>query len=117
MTATATQVMPTSGRLGGPIEKLLVECSLTVFIVLAHFASDISKNQLSTMVSARSAGVLAAAYTAATLVSVIINFFSNSLHIENFLEFVVFQIFGNSSQEGFGPEKIFFSTSEPNELI
>ncbi|XP_043284211.1 neurogenic protein big brain [Venturia canescens] len=69
VSATATQVMPTSGRLGGPIEKLLVETALSVFIVLAHLASDLSRNHLPAMVSAKPAGVLAAAYTAATLVS------------------------------------------------
>lgn len=68
-TPSNTQTLSSIGRLGGPIERLLVELTLSVLIVLAHFTSESSK-ALSTSISSKPAGVLAAAYTAATLVSV-----------------------------------------------
>ncbi|XP_043529348.1 neurogenic protein big brain isoform X2 [Frieseomelitta varia] len=67
-TPSNTQTLSSIGRLGGPIERLLVELTLSVLIVLAHFTSESSK-ALSTSISSKPAGVLAAAYTAATLVS------------------------------------------------
>ena len=67
-----TQTSP--GRFGGSIETLLVEMSLSAFVVLAHLSADSSKN-LPAGMTAKPAGVLAAAYTAATLVSVILQLF------------------------------------------
>lgn len=64
-----TQTLTFPGRLAGPIERLLVEITLSVFIVLAHFAVD-SPRPLSSMTSSKASAVLAAAYTAATLVFV-----------------------------------------------
>lgn len=46
-----------------------MELALSVLIVLAHFAAD-SPRTLPTAISSKAPGVLAAAYTAATLVSV-----------------------------------------------
>ncbi|XP_014480318.1 PREDICTED: neurogenic protein big brain isoform X2 [Dinoponera quadriceps] len=63
-----TQTLTSPGRLGGPIERLLVELALSVLIMLAHFAAD-SPRSLPPAISTKAAGVLAAAYTAATLVS------------------------------------------------
>lgn len=68
-TPSNTQTLTSPGRLGGPIERLLVEITLSVFIVLAHFAVD-SPRPLSPMTSSKASAVLAAAYTAATLVFV-----------------------------------------------
>ncbi|KAK0161577.1 hypothetical protein PV327_010034 [Microctonus hyperodae] len=62
-----TQAMPSSTRSGIAVEKLLVEMALSIFVVLAHFAANLPKSP--SILSTRSAGVLAAAYTAATLVS------------------------------------------------
>ncbi|KAK0091158.1 hypothetical protein PV326_003660 [Microctonus aethiopoides] len=62
-----TQAMPSNTRSGIAVEKLLVEMALSILIVLAHFAANLPK--LPSILSTRSAGVLAAAYTAATLVS------------------------------------------------
>ncbi|XP_076474310.1 MIP channel family protein big brain isoform X2 [Bombus vancouverensis nearcticus] len=67
-TPSNTQTLTSVGRLGGPIERLLVELALSVLIVLSHFTSECSKI-LPMSVSSKPAGVLAAAYTAATLVS------------------------------------------------
>ncbi|OAD54844.1 Neurogenic protein big brain [Eufriesea mexicana] len=67
-TPSNTQTLTSLGRLGGPIERLLVELALSVLIVLAHFTSESSKSS-PTSISSKPAGVLAAAYTAATLVS------------------------------------------------
>ncbi|XP_006621735.1 neurogenic protein big brain [Apis dorsata] len=67
-TPSNTQTLTSLGRLGGPIERLLVELTLSVLIVLAHFTSESSKT-LPMLISSKPAGVLAAAYTAATLVS------------------------------------------------
>ncbi|XP_063976979.1 neurogenic protein big brain [Diachasmimorpha longicaudata] len=57
-----------TGRLSGSIEKLLLEKTLSVFIVLAHLNCDSSKNLMGSITS-RPAAVLAATYTAATLVA------------------------------------------------
>lgn len=62
---TATQ----SGRLAGPVERLLVELSLSVLIVLAHFTAD-SRRNLPAFLTTKPAAVLAAAYASATLVHV-----------------------------------------------
>ncbi|XP_012225688.1 neurogenic protein big brain [Linepithema humile] len=62
-----TQTLTSPSRLVGPIEKLLVEMALSVLIVLAHFSADSSR--LPPAISSKSSAVLAAAYTAATLVS------------------------------------------------
>ncbi|XP_043470341.1 neurogenic protein big brain isoform X1 [Leptopilina heterotoma] len=62
--------MPTasqSGRLAGPVERLLVELSLSVLIVLAHFTAD-SRRNLPAFLTTKPAAVLAAAYASATLV-------------------------------------------------
>ncbi|KZC14448.1 PREDICTED: neurogenic protein big brain [Dufourea novaeangliae] len=67
-TPSNTQTLTSPGRLGGAIERLLVELALSVLIVLAHFTAESSKS-LPMSVSSKPAGVLAAAYTAATLVS------------------------------------------------
>ncbi|CAK9798997.1 Neurogenic protein big brain [Anthophora quadrimaculata] len=67
-TPSNTQTLASPGRLNGPIERLLVELALSVLIVLAHFISESSKT-LPISISSKPAGVLAAAYTAATLVS------------------------------------------------
>ncbi|XP_003699287.3 MIP channel family protein big brain isoform X1 [Megachile rotundata] len=67
-TPSNTQTLTSPGRLGGAIERLLVELALSVLIVLAHFTSESSKT-LPSSISSKPAGVLAAAYTAATLVS------------------------------------------------
>ncbi|OXU29539.1 hypothetical protein TSAR_013243, partial [Trichomalopsis sarcophagae] len=62
-------LMISPGRLSEQaLLKLLVELSLSVLVVLAHFASE-SPKTLSSTISAKPACVLAAAYTAATLVS------------------------------------------------
>ncbi|EZA50845.1 Neurogenic protein big brain [Ooceraea biroi] len=63
-----TQTLTSPGRLGGPIERLSVELALSVFIVLAHFAAA-SPRSLPPVISSRASAVLAAAYTAATLVA------------------------------------------------
>lgn len=68
-TPSNTQTLTSPGRLGGPIERLLVELALSVLIMLAHFAAD-SPRSLPPAISTKASGVLAAAYTAATLVSV-----------------------------------------------
>ncbi|XP_012274697.1 neurogenic protein big brain [Orussus abietinus] len=67
-TPSGTQTLTSSGRLGGAIERLLVELTLSVLIVLAHLASELPK-ALPVTVSTKPAVILAAAYTAATLVS------------------------------------------------
>ncbi|XP_048508879.1 neurogenic protein big brain isoform X2 [Athalia rosae] len=67
-TQSGTQTLTSAGRFGGPIERLLVELALSVFVVLAHFASD-NPRGLSAAVTSKPAMVLAAAYTTATLVS------------------------------------------------
>ncbi|XP_043261248.1 neurogenic protein big brain [Colletes gigas] len=64
-----TQTLTSPGRLGGAIERLLVELALSVLIVLAHFTSESTKPSLSISMTSKPAGMLAAAYTAATLVS------------------------------------------------
>ncbi|XP_012530580.2 neurogenic protein big brain [Monomorium pharaonis] len=63
---SSTQTLTALGRLGGPIERLLIEITLSVFIVLAHFAVDSPRSL--PMISSKASAVLAAAYTAATLV-------------------------------------------------
>jgi len=68
-TPSSTQSLTSPGRLGGPIERLLIEIALSVFIVLAHFAVD-SPRSLPPTISSKASAVLAAAYTAATLVFV-----------------------------------------------
>ncbi|XP_024942632.1 neurogenic protein big brain isoform X2 [Cephus cinctus] len=65
----STQTVIPPGRLGGAIERLLVELALSILIVLAHFVSESSRSSLPSSISGKPAGVLAAAYTAATLVS------------------------------------------------
>lgn len=73
---TGVQPMPNNtGRLSGCVEKLLVEMALSVLIVLAHLNCDTAKYLMGS-ISSRPAGVLAAAYTAATLVSVRLIFFN-----------------------------------------
>ncbi|XP_034938556.1 neurogenic protein big brain [Chelonus insularis] len=64
---TGTQVTPQNARLGGAVEKLLVEMALSILIVMAHLSADPAKT--SQIFLSKSAGVLAASYTAATLVS------------------------------------------------
>lgn len=53
---------------GQAMEKLLIETSLSILIILAHLASDPAK--ITSVFQTKPAGVLAAAYTAATLVKV-----------------------------------------------
>ncbi|KAK2588511.1 hypothetical protein KPH14_001087 [Odynerus spinipes] len=67
-TPSNTQTLTSPGRISGPIERLLVELALSILVVLAHFAADTSRS-LPGGISSKSAGVLAAAYTAVTLVS------------------------------------------------
>ncbi|XP_066595539.1 neurogenic protein big brain-like [Prorops nasuta] len=67
-TPSSTQTLTSPGRLGGAIERLLVELALSILIVLAHF-SAVSASSLANSISAKPASVLATAYTAATLVS------------------------------------------------
>lgn len=62
--------MPTSGRPSLAYEKLLLEMTLSWFIVAAHLKADKDKNYSAFL--AKPAGVLAAAYTASTLVAVIL---------------------------------------------
>lgn len=81
-TPSNTQTLTSVGRLGGPIERLLVELALSVLIVLSHFTSECSKI-LPMSVSSKPAGVLAAAYTAATLVSVSIYCFRSKLRLKH----------------------------------
>ncbi|KYN08869.1 PREDICTED: neurogenic protein big brain [Trachymyrmex cornetzi] len=66
-TPSSTQTLTSPGRLGGPVERLLIEIALSVFIVLAHFSVD-SPRSLPPTISSKASAVLAAAYTAATLV-------------------------------------------------
>lgn len=68
---SGTQTLTSAGRLGGTVEKFLVEMALSILVVLAHLSAD-SASKLSSAISAKPVAVLAAAYTAATLVSVII---------------------------------------------
>ncbi|XP_011164574.2 neurogenic protein big brain [Solenopsis invicta] len=65
-TPSSTQTLTSPGRLGGPIERLLIEIALSVLIVLAHFSVDSPRSL--PMISSKASAVLAAAYTAATLV-------------------------------------------------
>lgn len=81
-TPSNTQTLTSVGRLGGPIERLLVELALSVLIVLSHFTSECSKI-LPMSVSSKPAGVLAAAYTAATLVSVSIYCFRSKPRLKH----------------------------------
>ncbi|CAD6225945.1 GSCOCG00005804001-RA-CDS, partial [Cotesia congregata] len=62
-----SQSMPTSGRPSLAYEKLLLEMTLSWFIVAAHLKADKDKNYSAFL--AKPAGVLAAAYTASTLVA------------------------------------------------
>ncbi|XP_058800161.1 neurogenic protein big brain-like [Phymastichus coffea] len=68
--ATPTQILSSAVNRNNDqaLLKLLVEMSLSILIVLAHFASE-SPRTLPNTISAKPACVLAAAYTAATLVS------------------------------------------------
>ncbi|KAJ8687072.1 hypothetical protein QAD02_022866 [Eretmocerus hayati] len=63
-----TLMIPPSRLSEQALLKLLVELSLSIFVILAHYASD-SPTALSSTISAKPACVLAAAYTSATLVS------------------------------------------------